>query len=114
MASQSNDPEAALSQVIAELARFDRPGLLIQPDENGTATPNSPTPFALTEQARRRLSPETLSLLEDRGLNPTEMSIDVVIQALLNEKLEGENSILVWPKPVITVQPGASLPPAPG
>ena len=102
-----------LSDAIDELARLDRPELLVLPNEHGIASARDGTPFTLTVAARQHVSPRTLSVLKDRGIDLAAVPIDVVVQALVSERLRQAGKVLIWPKPVVTVQPGVSLPPPP-
>jgi hypothetical protein len=105
------DSLAQLPDAIAELAALDRPEFLVHPDEQGAA--REATPFTLTPVARQRVSAKTLSVLKDHGIDLTAQPIDVAVQTLTAAKFRGLGKEIFWPHPVVTPQPGPSLPPAP-
>lgn len=108
------DSTVGLSEAIAELARLDRPDLLVPPPgEPGATSPREGPPFTLTAAALQRVSAKTRALLRDRGIDLASMPIDVAVGELESEKKGLLGKGFRWPKPVVTPLPGTTLPPAP-
>ena len=104
---------AALTTAISELVRMDRRELLVQPDERGGAVGNT-LPFTLTAAARKAVSRETQAVLKAQGVDLAETPIDTAVQRLFVDKWLVPARKPHWPRPVVTPQPGVTLPPAPG
>jgi hypothetical protein len=109
-----DDVSALIAEAADELARLDRPEHLVQPD--GMAADGAGgdgAPFTLTVAARQRLSRNTLSLLRERGIDLATTPIDAAVTSLLADKAGRGGRPLHWPGPVVTADPGVTLPPAP-
>jgi hypothetical protein len=102
-----------LAAAVGELVALDRPEHLVQPNERGTARAGRGDPFTLTGTARRQLSRETHTLLADRGIDPATTPVDVAVQSLLADHIVKGDFVLEWPTPVVTTDPGTTLPPPP-
>ncbi len=110
---EGRDERAALDLAIHELIRFDRPDLIEAPAESGEA-PRETVAFALSAHAVESLSPDTRALLAARNVDPRSTPVDSLVMWLVSEKAAIPVKGIKWPLPIITPQPGATLPPAPG
>jgi hypothetical protein len=102
-----------LAAAVDELVALDRPEHVVQPNERGTARAGRGDPFTLTGTARRKLSRETHTLLADRGIDLATTPVDVAVQSLLGDHIVKGGFVLEWPTPVVTTDPGTTLPPPP-
>jgi hypothetical protein len=102
-----------LATAIEELARHDRPEHLVQPSKAGMANARGDVPFTLTAAARKRISKQTLSVLDEHGIDLTTTPIDAAVHVLDGVRGTKAGVLLDWPAPVVTTDPGVTLPPAP-
>ena len=108
--SGEDDDRNRLAAAIAELMALDRPGALVQPNDQGTA-PKGAVAFTLTASARQRVSAETRALLQDRGISLSRTPLDAVVTTLAGEQLTLRP--IRFPPVTIDVPPGVTLPAPP-
>lgn len=100
-----------IALAIAELEKLDRPGLLVESEEDGDRSADRP--FALTAAARALVSAETNAILAELGIALAAVPIDVVIQTLAAAKAREPSMNLVWPEPLVVPATGTPMPPSP-
>ncbi len=110
---EGRDERAALDVAIRELIRLDRPDMIEVPADSGEA-PRGAAAFALSAHAVEALSGDTRALLAARNVDPRSTPVDSLVMSLVSEKAAIPVKRIKWPFPLITPQPGATLPPAPG
>ncbi len=98
---------------VAELLRLDTPANLVKPEAEGGSSTRGAKPFTLTGAAREQLSAGSRVILKERGIDLGQKTIDAAVLALHNELLNAFDGRLQWPNPVVTTEPGVTLPPAP-
>jgi hypothetical protein len=111
--SPQNNEVHDLALAMQELAALDRPEHLVKPGKDGLPTERSSLPFTLKAAARQRISKGTNVVLKARGIDLENIAIDNAVDQVSTDLQAAVGNVLIWPRPVVTPEPGITLPPAP-